>query len=815
MRAITVGLQSRVEDVMQIINNKSTKVCIIGIGGREGSGKTTLAKAIYNTIHGTFMEKSFIKDIAQVSQTRGHVPLQEQLLSDVLKTKVEIRSVEMGSRMIREILSVKRMLIVLDDMIEKGSPFLDLIRKSGTWFGAGTVIIMTTKEEGLLSMREVDFVFRIKLMNPNESLELLSWHAFREAKPKEEYNDLAKGIVTRCQGLPLALEVIGSYLYERTKEEWNRIFLKLDKIPMLREVDGIFTISFDGLGNQMEKYLFLDLCSSFMGKGRASATNILNNCGLDADSGIRVLIERNLIHVERNNKLGMHPLLQKMGMEIIFDIPRKEPEVVWFDRDAEYARSENTGTKVIHRLPGKMFFSRRDFFKPYPLEVRDPSRLLKLAEDSEYLSKKLRRINLQGFSQEYIPNAFYLHDAIVINLKHSHLRFFWKQPQDLTWLKVLNLSHSKYLMETPDFSRLPSLEQLILKDCPGLCEVHQSIGCLNNLILLNLKDCTSLSNLPIEIYKLKSLKTLILCGCSKVDLLERDILKMESLIILIAQNTTVKQVPFSIVSSQSIGYISLRRFQGLSHNLFPSIIRFRMPPTLNPQSYIHSFMNVEDNIWHDIAPFLSNLAHLRSVLVQYDAEFQLSKQVKAILVEYGVNITEPGILKHQFRSSLIGVGRYRELFNMYQVLASSELSDVSLPGDNNPYWLAHMGEGDSVSFTVPQDRVMKGMALSVVYLSTSKTIEPEFTSVFIVNYTKCTCQIHNHDTVISFNDEDWHGIISNLESGDKVEIFVTVVHGLVAKNTVVYLIYGESNDFEKVPEPKKNSLVRFIKKIAI
>jgi len=339
-----VGLQSRVEDVMQIINNKSTKVCIIGIGGREGSGKTTLAKAIYNTIHGTFMEKSFIKDIAQVSQTRGHVPLQEQLLSDVLKTKVEIRSVEMGSRMIREILSVKRMLIVLDDMIEKGSPFLDLIRKSGTWFGAGTVIIMTTKEEGLLSMREVDFVFRIKLMNPNESLELLSWHAFREAKPKEEYNDLAKGIVTRCQGLPLALEVIGSYLYERTKEEWNRIFLKLDKIPMLREVDGIFTISFDGLGNQMEKYLFLDLCSSFMGKGRASATNILNNCGLDADSGIRVLIERNLIHVERNNKLGMHPLLQKMGMEIIFDIPRKEPEVVWFDRDAEYARSENTVT---------------------------------------------------------------------------------------------------------------------------------------------------------------------------------------------------------------------------------------------------------------------------------------------------------------------------------------------------------------------------------------------------------------------------------------------------------------------------------------
>ncbi|KAL9303414.1 hypothetical protein ACSQ67_020677 [Phaseolus vulgaris] len=105
---------------------------------------------------------------------------------------------------------------------------------------------------------------------------------------------------------------------------------------------------------------------------------------------------------------------------------------------------------------------------------------------------------------------------------------------------------------------------------------------------------------------------------------------------------------------------------------------------------------------------------------------------------------------------------------MIQVFASSESCDVSLPGDNDPYWLAHMGDGHSVSFTVPQDREVKGMALCVVYSSTSEIIEPKHTIVLIVNYTKCTCQIHNHGTVISFNDEDWHGIMSNLGSGDKV-----------------------------------------------
>jgi len=34
---------------------------------------------------------------------------------------------------------------------------------------------------------------------------------------------------------------------------------------------------------------------------------------------------------------------------------------------------------------------------------------------------------------------------------------------------------------------------------------------------------------------------------------------------------------------------------------------------------------------------------------------------------------------------------------MVQALVNSECSNVSLPGDNLPYWLAYMGEGYSVS----------------------------------------------------------------------------------------------------------------------
>ena len=149
-------------------------------------------------------------------------------------------------------------------------------------------------------------------------------------------------------------------------------------------------------------------------------------------------------------------------------------------------------------------------------------------------------------------------------------------------------------------------------------------------------------------------------------------------------------------------------------------------------------------------------------------------------------------------------------------MASNESCVVSLPGDNDPYWLAYTGEGQSVSFTVPRDRDLKGMILCVVYLSTPGIMVTEcLTSVLIVNYTKCTSHIHNHGTINSFNVEDWHGIMSNLGFGDNVEIFVSFGHGLVVKNTAVYLIYGESKDLERELAPKKNSLTRFIKKIII
>ncbi|KAK7350577.1 hypothetical protein VNO77_09351 [Canavalia gladiata] len=318
---------------------------------------------------------------------------------------------------------------------------------------------------------------------------------------------------------------------------------------------------------------------------------------------------------------------------------------------------------------------------------------------------------------------------------------------------------------------------------------------------------------------------------------------MESLTTLIAENTAVKQVPFSIVRSKSIGYISLCGVEGLARDVFPYLIWSWMSPTMDLVSHIQPFgcmssslvsFDVQNRNLGEMSPVLRNLSKLRSVWVQCRSECQLTQELKRILNgTYDVNFTELvrtsnvsasdiSEAEHSWRSVLIGMGSYHQVLNtlsesISQGLASGS-SDFPLPDNNYPCCLTYKGEGHSVTFNVPQNSSchLKGMTLCVVYSSTPENIATEYLfSVFIVNYTKCTIQIYKRETAISFNDEEWLGIISNLGPGDLMEILIASGDGLAIKKTAVYLIYGESISMkmEPPPKPKKGAFTRLVNRM--
>jgi len=165
-----VELESHVKKVIKCIENHSTKVFMIGIWGKEGSGKTILAKVIYNRIYRRFIGKNYFEYIKGVWDRvdRRDVDLKE-FVNDVLKDKFEIESIR-RRRVIMEKTELfrRKLLIVFDGVTEFGQ--LESLYRNRKWFGQGTVIIITTRDVQILKRLKVDYVYKMNVMNENNSL---------------------------------------------------------------------------------------------------------------------------------------------------------------------------------------------------------------------------------------------------------------------------------------------------------------------------------------------------------------------------------------------------------------------------------------------------------------------------------------------------------------------------------------------------------------------------------------------------------------------------------------------------------------------
>nr|XP_023917798.1 TMV resistance protein N-like [Quercus suber] len=545
-----VGMNSRLAEMENFYLGMGRKdVCFIGIWGMGGIGKTTLARVIYDKFRHDFIGSSFIGDVRRQSQSGGLVNLQKQLLNDILReSNIDIHNIHMGIEVIRNRFRHKRILLVLDDVNQLGQ--LEALAGATDWFGRGSRIIITTRDKRLLIQHDVATTktYEIEGLNNDEALQLFCRKAFKQDYPLEGYEELSKKVINYANGLPLALEVLGSFLLRRSVDEWESALGSLEKTP-LKEVLDILQISCNGL-DENKQDIFLDIACFFRGYDKDYVRDMLQNGQYKEHIGMNILVERSLVTISEG-KLGMHDLLEEMGRRIVFlESPKELGERSrLLDEDAVSVLTNNMGSGriqgIVMHIPPKTVkhldadvFSRMKNLKY--LKIKNVT-----LQGLNYLPNGLRLLDWPEYPLEALPSSFQPEKLVELIMPRSRLKYLCKGFKRLEYLKRIDLSDSKNLIMTPDFTGIPNLEKLLLKGCARLSMIHTSLGGLKRLILLDLNGCTRLESLPRRI-SLVSLKRLILSGCSKLEKFPEIEGNMPHLSHLDLEGTAIVELPLSI-----------------------------------------------------------------------------------------------------------------------------------------------------------------------------------------------------------------------------------------------------------------------------
>ncbi|KAG7948137.1 hypothetical protein I3843_14G132300 [Carya illinoinensis] len=311
-----VGINSRVEEMMNLLHMESNDVRFLGIHGMGGVGKTTLARIIYDRVFCHFEGGSFIYSIRERSTTTHDLAsLQKELLSMIMQEKIRVYNHHRGIRMIKKLLHNKKVLIVLDDV--DSDEQLTALLGNQKWFGPGSRVIITCRDSHLLRTHGVYGMYEVEPLQTADALQLFSLSAFDRANPPENYKDLSKNFVSYAGGLPLALKVLGSYLFGRTIDAWESARDQLEAIPN-KDIMNILQISFEGLEESQQK-LFLDVAcfSQLDGWLKNDSEEALEIFGYYSNIEIEILINNSLVSKSKYESLVMHDLLKKMGEEIV------------------------------------------------------------------------------------------------------------------------------------------------------------------------------------------------------------------------------------------------------------------------------------------------------------------------------------------------------------------------------------------------------------------------------------------------------------------------------------------------------------------
>lgn len=265
----------REDDITEVVNMLIRSGCgeglpIISIEGLDGVGKSTLAQLVYNhhTVQHHFDRRMWIR----VSRNSTVDRLLNDMLQSLGSTGSEPTWEGEDLKRLKKFLEGERYLLVVDDVWDwEDCEMIRRLRKCLLDVGGslGSKLMITTSLNGVaVDVREFGSYKLVPL--PDElSWELFKKIAFRHgahggAKKTPELEDIGRGIVGKCGGLPLAIKLLGGLMSIKDQSEWVKTWESMVQNYSLNHWSGYSAVklSYEYLPSSSLKRCFAS-CSMF------------------------------------------------------------------------------------------------------------------------------------------------------------------------------------------------------------------------------------------------------------------------------------------------------------------------------------------------------------------------------------------------------------------------------------------------------------------------------------------------------------------------------------------------------------------------